>query len=97
MGSACCFGLGLYAAFSTRIRLSARRHCALRRAARVRGDRRKSKPAPICWHCSPATALTQVIFFGEDRYHLVVTPMLCILAAAALRKSGARGDSVTVR
>jgi len=31
------------------------------------------------------TALTHVIFFGEDRYHLVVTPMLCVLAAAALR------------
>jgi hypothetical protein len=33
------------------------------------------------------TALTHVIFFGEDRYHLVVTPILCILAAAALRPS----------
>jgi len=31
------------------------------------------------------TAFTHVIFFGEDRYHLVVTPMLCLLAAAALR------------
>jgi len=31
------------------------------------------------------TALTHVIFFGEDRYHLVVTPLLCILAAAAFR------------
>jgi 4-amino-4-deoxy-L-arabinose transferase-like glycosyltransferase len=30
-------------------------------------------------------ALTSVIFFGEDRYHLVVSPILCILAAAALR------------
>jgi 4-amino-4-deoxy-L-arabinose transferase-like glycosyltransferase len=33
-----------------------------------------------------ATALTHVVFFGEDRYHLVVSPMLCILAAAALRR-----------
>ncbi|HEY3256689.1 MAG TPA: glycosyltransferase family 39 protein [Polyangiaceae bacterium] len=32
-----------------------------------------------------ATALTHVVFFGEDRYHLVVSPLLCILAAAALR------------
>ena len=32
-----------------------------------------------------ATALTHVVFFGEDRYHLVVSPILCILAAAALR------------
>jgi 4-amino-4-deoxy-L-arabinose transferase-like glycosyltransferase len=31
------------------------------------------------------TALTHVVFFGEDRYHLVLTPLLCILAAAALR------------
>ena len=31
------------------------------------------------------TALTHVIFFGEDRYHLVVTPVLCMLVAAALR------------
>jgi len=35
-----------------------------------------------------ATALTHVVFFGEDRYHLVVTPLLCILAAAALRVQG---------
>ncbi len=34
------------------------------------------------------TALTHVVFFGEDRYHLVLTPLLCILAAAALRESG---------
>jgi 4-amino-4-deoxy-L-arabinose transferase-like glycosyltransferase len=31
------------------------------------------------------TALTHVIFFGEDRYHIVLSPILCILAAAALR------------
>jgi hypothetical protein len=36
--------------------------------------------------------LTHVVFFGEDRYHLVATPMLCILAAAALR---ARSDNAT--
>jgi hypothetical protein len=29
--------------------------------------------------------VTSVIFFGEDRYHMVVSPILCILAAAALR------------
>lgn len=32
-----------------------------------------------------ATSLTHAIFFGDDRYHLVITPALCILAAAALR------------
>jgi 4-amino-4-deoxy-L-arabinose transferase-like glycosyltransferase len=34
------------------------------------------------------TALTHVIFFGDDRYHLVVTPWLCLLVAAALRRPG---------
>jgi 4-amino-4-deoxy-L-arabinose transferase-like glycosyltransferase len=31
------------------------------------------------------TALAHAIFFGEDRYHMVATPVLCLLAAAALR------------
>jgi len=35
------------------------------------------------------TALTHVIFFGEDRYHLFLSPLLCILAAAALRRARA--------
>jgi hypothetical protein len=33
-----------------------------------------------------ATTLTHAVFFGDDRYHLVVTPALTILAAAALRR-----------
>jgi 4-amino-4-deoxy-L-arabinose transferase-like glycosyltransferase len=36
------------------------------------------------------TALTSAVFFGEDRYHIVISPVLCLLAAAALRPSGAR-------
>jgi 4-amino-4-deoxy-L-arabinose transferase-like glycosyltransferase len=31
------------------------------------------------------TVLTHAVFFGEDRYHVVVTPVFCILAAAGLR------------
>jgi 4-amino-4-deoxy-L-arabinose transferase-like glycosyltransferase len=31
------------------------------------------------------TALTHVVFFGDDRYHMVTTPLLCLLAVAALR------------
>lgn len=31
------------------------------------------------------TALMHAVFFGEDRYHMVATPVFCILAAAALR------------
>jgi hypothetical protein len=34
-----------------------------------------------------STLVTHAVFFGEDRYHVVVTPVLAILAAGALRKS----------
>ena len=33
------------------------------------------------------TTITHAIFFGDDRYHLVLSPILCVLAAAALRAS----------
>jgi hypothetical protein len=33
------------------------------------------------------TVLTHAIFFGEDRYHIVVVPVFCLFAAAALRPS----------
>ncbi|HWP08462.1 MAG TPA: glycosyltransferase family 39 protein [Polyangiaceae bacterium] len=33
-----------------------------------------------------ATTFTHCLFFGEDRYHLVVTPVLCLFAAGALRQ-----------
>lgn len=39
----------------------------------------------LAWFC--ATSCTHAAFFGDDRYHLVVTPVLCLLAAAALRPS----------
>jgi hypothetical protein len=32
------------------------------------------------------TSLTHVAFFGDDRYHLAISPVFCILAAAALRR-----------
>ena len=32
------------------------------------------------------TIVTHAVFFGEDRYHVVVTPVLALLAAAALRR-----------
>jgi 4-amino-4-deoxy-L-arabinose transferase-like glycosyltransferase len=32
------------------------------------------------------TVVTHAVFFGEDRYHMVVVPVLCILGAAALRR-----------
>jgi 4-amino-4-deoxy-L-arabinose transferase-like glycosyltransferase len=39
------------------------------------------------------TIVTHAIFFGEDRYHIVVTPVLCIFAAAAFRKPAAERTS----
>jgi hypothetical protein len=36
------------------------------------------------------TTLTHAVFFGDDRYHLVVTPALSILAAQALRRLASR-------
>ena len=40
-----------------------------------------------------ATTLTHAVFFGDDRYHLVVTPAFAILAASALRRLNARTPS----
>jgi hypothetical protein len=51
--------------------------------------------AAVRWRALPAAvlyaaiavatlALVHVMFFGEDRYHFVVTPLLCLLAARAL-------------
>jgi hypothetical protein len=37
-----------------------------------------------------SVAITHAIFFGEDRYHLVITPALCVLAAGALRRPDER-------
>lgn len=39
------------------------------------------------------TTLTHAAFFGDDRYHLVVTPALCILASGALRRLATRPHS----
>ena len=41
------------------------------------------------------TLATHAAFFGEDRYHMVVTPVLAIFAAAALR--GAQGATFLSR
>lgn len=37
-----------------------------------------------------SVAATHAVFFGEDRYHMVATPALCILAACALRRPDGR-------
>jgi hypothetical protein len=38
-----------------------------------------------------SVALTHAVFFGEDRYHMVVTPALGLLAACALRRAETTG------
>ena len=60
-----------------------RRDAPLAAAARVgpRCRRRCSLGAALLG----TTAATHAVFFGEDRYHVVVTPVLALLAAAALR------------
>jgi hypothetical protein len=42
-----------------------------------------------------SVALTHAVFFGEDRYHVVITPVLCILAACVLRRTDERADRAT--
>lgn len=37
-----------------------------------------------------SVVVTHAIFFGEDRYHLVITPALCVVAASALRRPDER-------
>jgi 4-amino-4-deoxy-L-arabinose transferase-like glycosyltransferase len=43
------------------------------------------------WGWLAITSLTHVLFFGSDRYHMVITPALCVLAAAALRRPETSG------
>ncbi len=49
------------------------------------GVPQKSRAELVLWLLVAVTSVTYVIFFGEDRYHIVISPVLCILAAAALR------------
>ena len=83
-----CLGLGLYAALSDShpfyvLALLAPFAALLE----LPGRPRQLEAGSFLLALLAGTALTHVIFFGEDRYHLVVSPMLCILAAAALRSS----------
>jgi 4-amino-4-deoxy-L-arabinose transferase-like glycosyltransferase len=54
-------------------------------------------PKGPVWHWAiftiGATLVTHAVFFGEDRYHIVVTPMLCILAASVLRRTRSRPET----
>ncbi len=41
------------------------------------------------------TALAHAVFFGEDRYHLVTTPVLCLLAAGMFRRPATETPWIT--
>jgi 4-amino-4-deoxy-L-arabinose transferase-like glycosyltransferase len=38
-------------------------------------------------------ALTHALFFGEDRYHMVLSPLLCLLAASAFERTTEASDT----
>jgi hypothetical protein len=40
-----------------------------------------------------SVVITHAVFFGEDRYHMVITPALLLLAACALRAPGRVGEA----
>jgi hypothetical protein len=44
--------------------------------------------------CVFGTLLTHAVFFGEDRYHIVVTPLLGLLAAGAFRAHDERTSNL---
>jgi 4-amino-4-deoxy-L-arabinose transferase-like glycosyltransferase len=57
-------------------------------ALRLPGRALQAGPGSYLIAMLATTALTHVVFFGEDRYHFVLTPILCVLAAAAFRAQG---------
>jgi hypothetical protein len=55
--------------------------------ARLPGAPRLNAGLAYCYGLLALTSLTHMLFFGDDRYHLAISPVLCILAAAAFRRS----------
>ena len=58
---------------------------------------RAAKLGPVTrWaiFCVFGTLLTHAVFFGEDRYHIVVTPLLGLLAAGAFRAHDERTSNL---
>ncbi len=49
------------------------------------GAPRLGAAGAYAWGLVLMTSVTHAIFFGDDRYHLTVSPVLCMLAAGALR------------
>jgi hypothetical protein len=53
--------------------------------ARLPGSPRLGPAGIYAWGLVLMTSVTHAIFFGDDRYHLTVSPLLCMLAAGAFR------------
>jgi len=54
-------------------------------AARLPGRPQQGAVGRFLIGAFATTVLVHAVFFGDDRYHIVVAPILCLLAAAALR------------
>ncbi len=64
-------------------------------ALRLPGAPRSGPAAHWLWGVIFMTSLTHALFFGDDRYHITISPLLCVLAAGMLRRPGAPSDSQT--
>jgi hypothetical protein len=54
-------------------------------ALRLRGAPPVPKALAFAWGMVAMTSITHAVFFGDDRYHITVSPLLCVLAAGLLR------------
>ncbi|MEZ4300516.1 MAG: glycosyltransferase family 39 protein [Polyangiaceae bacterium] len=60
-------------------------------APRARGERARGGQSGVIGYMAISllsVAVIAVVFFGEDRYHMVASPAVCLLAACALRRKG---------
>jgi 4-amino-4-deoxy-L-arabinose transferase-like glycosyltransferase len=61
--------------------------CPVLALLRLPGHPYVNGAARWAWGLVVVTSVTHAIFFGEDRYHLIISPVLCVLAAGMLRTS----------
>lgn len=54
--------------------------------------RRDGLAMKLCGALVLTVAATAIVFFGEDRYHMVASPALCVLAAAGFRRAEVPAD-----
>jgi 4-amino-4-deoxy-L-arabinose transferase-like glycosyltransferase len=63
---------------------------------RLPGSPRLSAGHVYVWGLVLMTSVTHAVFFGDDRYHLTISPLLCLLAAGALRPPATRDNSAVI-